>query len=333
MHLKAEAADRGKRLDAFLHEKLPEYSRSRLQTWIRGGRARVNGVAGKPSSILRGTEEIDVEPAHLAALKATAEDIPLTVLYEDAAVVAIDKPAGMVVHAGAGVHAGTVVNALLHRFSRLSTIGGELRPGIVHRLDRFTTGVLLVAKTDAAHRDLAEQFQSRKVEKIYLALVEGALAGSGRIQKPIARDPRNRARMSARLSAGRSALTDWRAIESYTGFTLLEIRLGTGRTHQIRAHMAALGHPVAGDRLYGAKPSPVEPVFPACAPVGIPQSRDERTCGCRIPAATGAGGMEEDPLAADERRSTRIRQTQSSFFIRVYLRSSAAEVFLAFPQR
>ena len=131
-----------------------------------------------------------------------------------------------------------------------------MRPGIVHRLDRFTSGVLLVAKTDAAHRDLAAQFASRQVEKIYLALVEGALDGAGRIQKPIARDPRNRARMTARLTTGRTALTDWKAIERYHGFTFLEVRIGTGRTHQIRAHMAALGHPVAGDRLYGAKPSP-----------------------------------------------------------------------------
>lgn len=255
MLLKAEAADRGKRLDAFLRGKLPEYSRSRLQSWIREGRVHLDGAPGKPSTLLRGAEEIRVEPARLAPLKAEPEDIPLAVLYEDAGVVAIDKPAGMVVHAGAGVHAGTVVNALLHRFS-LSTIGGDLRPGIVHRLDRFTTGVLLVAKTDAAHRDLAAQFQSREVEKTYLALVEGTLTGSGRIRNPIARDPRNRARMTARLSTGRTALTDWKALENYSGFTFLEIRIGTGRTHQIRAHMAALGHPVAGDRLYGAKASP-----------------------------------------------------------------------------
>ena len=255
MTLKAETKDRGKRLDAFVHEKLPEYSRSRLQTWIREARVHVNGNTGKPSTLLRGAEEISVEPANLAPLKAEAEDIPLSVLYEDAGVVAIDKPAGMVVHAGAGIHAGTVVNALLHRFS-LSSIGGDLRPGIVHRLDRFTTGVLLVAKTDAAHQDLARQFQARTVEKIYLTLVEGTLTGSGRIQKPIVRDPRNRARMTARLTTGRTALTDWKVIANYQGFTFLEIRLGTGRTHQIRAHMAALGHPVAGDRLYGARLSP-----------------------------------------------------------------------------
>jgi 23S rRNA pseudouridine1911/1915/1917 synthase len=250
----AVTTDRGKRLDAFLHQNLPEYSRSRLQTWIREARVHINGKAAKPSTLLNGTEEIGVEPANLAPLKAEAEDIPLSVLYEDESVVAIDKPAGMVVHAGAGIHAGTVVNALLHRFN-LSSIGGDLRPGIVHRLDRFTTGVLLVAKTDAAHQELARQFQARTVEKIYLTLIEGTLTGAGRVQKPIARDPRNRARMTARLPTGRAALTDWKATANYQGFSFLEIHLGTGRTHQIRAHMAALGHPVAGDRLYGAKPS------------------------------------------------------------------------------
>jgi len=254
--VKAESSDRGKRLDFFLHEKLPQYSRARLQSWIREARVRVNDAAVKPSALLRGSEEIIVEPAAQPPLKATAEDIPLASLYEDESVVAIDKPAGMVVHAGAGVHAGTVVNALLHRFSSLSTVGGDLRPGIVHRLDRFTSGVLLVAKTDTAHRALAAQFQSRTVEKIYLALVEGKLTGAGRIEKPITRDPRNRARMTAQLSTGRTALTDWKAIEACDGFTFLEIRIGTGRTHQIRAHMAALHHPVAGDRLYGAKVSP-----------------------------------------------------------------------------
>jgi 23S rRNA pseudouridine1911/1915/1917 synthase len=255
MKLTADLADHGKRLDALLRERLPEYSRSRLQSWIRDGRVHVNGVAGKPSSLIRGGEAIDVEPASLPLLKAEAEDIPVTVLYEDAGVVAIDKPAGMVVHAGAGIHRGTVVNALLHRFQALSSVGGELRPGIVHRLDRFTSGVLLVAKTDAAHQDLALQFSSRTVEKTYLALVEGTLTGAGHIEKPIARDPGNRARMTARRNTGRHAVTDWKAVEQFRGFTFLEIRIGTGRTHQIRAHMAALGHPVAGDRLYGGKAS------------------------------------------------------------------------------
>ncbi|HKD05399.1 MAG TPA: RluA family pseudouridine synthase [Bryobacteraceae bacterium] len=255
MILTASGADRGKRLDALLHERLPEFSRARIQQWIKAGRVLVNDRAGKPSYAVRGDERIDLEPTEPPPLKAVPEAIPLTVLYEDDACVVIDKPAGMVVHAGAGIHSGTVVNALLHRFARLSRIGGDLRPGIVHRLDRFTSGVLLVAKADPAHRDLALQFSSRRVEKIYLALVEGKLSGSGRIEKPIARDPKNRARMTARLALGRTALTDWQAMEHFDGFTFLRIRLGTGRTHQIRAHMAALGHPVAGDRLYGAKPS------------------------------------------------------------------------------
>lgn len=255
MIVQALAADRGKRLDNLLRERLPEYSRARLQTWIRDGRVMVEGQAVRASHALRGTESIQVNPAELPPLRAVAEDIPLTVLYEDEAVIAIDKPAGMVVHAGAGVHSGTLVNALLHRFNSLSSTGGDLRPGIVHRLDRFTSGVLLVARTDAAHRDLAAQFAARQVKKTYLALVEGRLEGKGRITSPITRDPRNRARMTARLEHGRPSLTSWEALENFDGFTFLTIDLGTGRTHQIRAHMASIHHPVAGDRLYGARPS------------------------------------------------------------------------------
>jgi 23S rRNA pseudouridine1911/1915/1917 synthase len=199
---------------------------------------------------------IGVDPGELPAMRATAEDIPLTVLYEDESAIVIDKPAGMVVHAGAGVHDGTLVNALLHRFTALSSIGGELRPGIVHRLDRFTSGVLLVAKNDSAHRDLAAQFAARQVKKTYLTLVEGRLEGKGRIDQPITRDPRNRARMTARLAFGRPSLTSWEVAEQFAEFTFLKVDLGTGRTHQIRAHMASINHPVAGDKMYGAEASP-----------------------------------------------------------------------------
>jgi 23S rRNA pseudouridine1911/1915/1917 synthase len=252
-----DSAGAGSRLDHWLHAQLPQYSRSRIQDWIKSGRALVNHTPARASQSLRAGDTIDLEPAELPPLKATAEDIPLRVLYEDAAVIAIDKPAGMVVHAGAGVHSGTLVNALLHRFDSLSQLGGDLRPGIVHRLDRFTSGVLLVAKTDAAHQELARQFSSREVEKTYLALVQGQLKNdTGRIDRPISRDPIRRTRMTARLAEGRSAWTEYRVLQRFPKFTFLEVRIGTGRTHQIRVHLSSIGHPVVGDTLYGAKSEP-----------------------------------------------------------------------------
>ena len=253
MQFSAASQHAGKRLDQALHEQLPEFSRARLQDWIKSGRVLVNGAPARPSRILHDADRIEVEPAELPPLHAEPEAIPLRVLYEDPDFVAIDKPAGMVVHAGAGVHTGTLVNALLSRFESLSALGGELRPGIVHRLDRFTSGVILVAKNDAAHRALAAQFAGRQVEKTYLALVHGSVkADSGRIEKPIARDPRHRTRMTARLARGRAAWSQYRVLRRLPGFTFLEVRIGTGRTHQIRVHLSAIGHPVAGDPLYGA---------------------------------------------------------------------------------
>jgi 23S rRNA pseudouridine1911/1915/1917 synthase len=252
-----EINDAGKRLDHFLQERLPQFSRSRLQEWIKNGRALVNGVAVRPSHTLRGGETVELEPADPPPLHATPEAIPLPVLYEDDDLVAIDKPAGMVVHAGAGVHSGTVVNALLHRFGTLSRTGGALRPGIVHRLDRFTSGVLLVAKHDAAHHALAAQFAGREVEKIYLTLVHGAVKQErGRIDKPIARDPVRRVRMTARLDRGRTAWSDYTVLRRFARFTFLQVLIGTGRTHQIRVHLSSIGHPVVGDALYGAPANP-----------------------------------------------------------------------------
>jgi len=255
-----DAITAGKRLDHFLQEHIAGHSRARLQTWIKQGRVLVDGQPSRASQILKAGQQVEVSPGELPPLRALPEDLPVQILYEDESVVAIDKPAGLIVHAGAGAHSGTLVNRLVHHFQSLSGVGGELRPGIVHRLDKDTSGVLLVARTDAAHRALAAQFAGRTVEKIYLALVHGRLrADWGRIEKPIARDPVRRTRMTVRLGSGRAALTEYRVLERFDGFTHLEVRIGTGRTHQIRVHLASEGHPVAGDRLYRA-PKSVAPL-------------------------------------------------------------------------
>ncbi len=268
--LRASPEDAGQRLDRFLARRMPETSRARVQEWIRAGRVQVDNETAKPSLRLRGGERVEVEgeppPRPLAC--AFAEDIPLDVLYEDNDLAAIHKPAGMTVHAGGGAAAGTLVNALVHRFGRLSGVGGAARPGIVHRLDRLTSGVLLVAKNDAAHRRLARQFARRQVGKLYLALVHGrdpATRGRGvilegtpwrRIELPISRDRRRRGRMTARAREGREAVTDFRVLRQWPRLALLEVRIATGRTHQIRVHLAAVGHPVVGDTLYGAPAQP-----------------------------------------------------------------------------
>lgn len=257
------AEDAGQRLDHFLCARMPEHSRARIQSWIEEGRVRAGGVARKPSWKVRSGEWIEVEPAEPPPLRAFPEEIPLEILYEDDAVAAVNKPAGLVVHAGAGRSAGTLVNALLHRYGRLSEAGDAMRPGIVHRLDKGTSGVILVARSDAAHRSLAQQFATRTVEKVYLALVEGRVEPcQGVIDKHIERDPVRRTRMTARSGRGRAALTEFRVVERFERFTLLEVRIRTGRTHQIRVHLASIGHPVAGDTLYGAaaRPAGFEPL-------------------------------------------------------------------------
>jgi 23S rRNA pseudouridine1911/1915/1917 synthase len=243
----------GQRLDRFLASQLPHLSRTRIQELIEQGRVRVSGREERASYRVCEGESLQVEVIERPPLVAVPEEIPIELLYEDEDLVVVNKPAGMVVHAGAGETHGTLVNALLHRLGALADAGDAARPGIVHRLDRGTSGVLVVARNEETHRSLAGQFEQREVEKYYLALVHGKLPQkSGTIALPIARDLERRTRMTTRRREGREARTDWRELFSLNGFTLIEARLHTGRTHQIRVHFAAIGHPVVGDTVYGA---------------------------------------------------------------------------------
>jgi len=248
------AADAGERLDRFLVQKLPHLSRARLQALIEAGHVRLAGGPARASLKLRAAQEVTVaEPEPEPALPQP-EDIPLRVLHEDPQLLVLDKPAGLVVHPGAGHAGGTLVNALLHHVKDLSGIGGVLRPGIVHRLDRGTSGLLLVAKDDASHRALQQQFQTRSVEKEYLAIVLGTPARpTGDIEAPIGRDPKTRQKMSTRSTRGRAAHSQYRVVQAFDGAALVRVRIHTGRTHQIRVHLASIGHPVAGDATYGGR--------------------------------------------------------------------------------
>lgn len=245
-------ADVGARLDAFLASRIEGWSRARLQRLIDDGDVLVNGRAAKTSYKLRAADEIEAELTALPTTSFLPEDIPIDVVYEDNDLIVLNKPAGIVVHPGAGAKTGTLANALAFHFQNLSTAGGVARPGIVHRLDKDTSGLLVAAKTEQAHGNLADQFRERKVFKSYVALVHGQLERDrGEIDEPIARDPRHRTRMAI-VRGGRSALSIYRARERFDRFTLIDVELKTGRTHQIRVHLAWIKHPVVGDETYGS---------------------------------------------------------------------------------
>lgn len=261
--IEVTAEAKGQRLDQFLVAQLEGVSRSRVQLLIDQGDVLVNGKLEKASLKLRGSERVDItgEP-HPAPLKATAEEIPLDVIYEDADLAVVNKPAGMMVHAGSGQSesarsGGTLVNALLYRFKKLSATGGELRPGIVHRLDKDTSGLIVVAKNDRTHAALAELFSSRQIKKSYIALVQGTVErAKGTISASVGRDPLRRTRMTTKpMDNARTAVSHYEVVKRLANrfgkFTLVKVRIETGRTHQIRVHMASIGHPVVGDTLYG----------------------------------------------------------------------------------
>ena len=247
--------DAGTRIDQFLAARVPELSRSRIQDLVKAGHVRVNGRETKASTRLRGGDRVTLDEPPVVAASTVAEDIALDVLYEDGDLIVLNKPAGLVVHPAAGHWSGTLVNALLHHCQGLSQIGGEERPGIVHRLDKETSGCLVAAKNDVAHRALTRQFAGREITKIYLALAAGTFRNaSGILDGAIGRHPIHRKKMTVLPGErGRPARTDYRVLREVPGGALVECTLHTGRTHQIRVHLKHLGHPILGDEVYGRR--------------------------------------------------------------------------------
>jgi 23S rRNA pseudouridine1911/1915/1917 synthase len=242
----------GVRLDRFLVSMLESHSRSQLQRLIKEGHVEIGGLAARANQPVKAGQIVSVRVPEPVAPQPRPEPLPLHIVYEDRDIVVVDKPAGMVVHPAAGHAGGTLVNALLHHVDDLSGVGGEKRPGIVHRLDRGTSGLMVVAKHDAAHEELSRQFRDREVDKEYIALVWGEVQPGRRIDAPIGRDPENRKKMSARARRARSAVTRIVRTEPFgRALTLASVAIHTGRTHQIRVHLSAIGHPVVGDPLYG----------------------------------------------------------------------------------
>ena len=241
----------GYRLDRFLVSVLGDLSRSQIQRLITDGHVSVANRTAKANLALHERDRVSVDMPEPVSSSVTGEELPLEILYQDSDVAVLNKPAGMVVHPAAGHASGTLVNALLHHLTDLSGVGGELRPGIVHRLDRGTSGVMVVAKNDLAHLELSRQFHDREVEKEYIALVWGVVQAGRRIDAAIGRDPANRQKMSARAKHARSAVTRITRAHHMPGLTLCQVAIHTGRTHQIRVHLSAIGHPIVGDAMYG----------------------------------------------------------------------------------
>ena len=250
--VKADESAEGARLDAFLSSYLAKYSRTRIQKAIEDGDILVNDRPSKPSYKVRNGDLIEVDVPDSVPAGLIPEDIPVEVVYEDHDLIVVNKPAGMVVHPGAGISSGTLANALVYHFRKLSAFGDSLRPGIVHRIDKETSGLLVVAKNDAAHQSLSDQFRDRRVFKLYQALVYGRTSESGEIKANIGRSHRNRLKMEVQKEGrGRSAHSIYKVLARYSKFSLLEVQIKTGRTHQIRVHLTSVGHPVVGDSLYG----------------------------------------------------------------------------------
>lgn len=245
--------DSGKRLDVFLSERQALFTRAQVQRAIKDSRIRVEQLPQKASYHVRAGERVEVVLTDPVPLESQAENIPLEILYEDAALLVVNKPPGMVVHPACGNYTGTLVNALLYHCANLSGIGGVLRPGIVHRLDKGTSGILVVAKSDSAHQGLSRQFALHTIVRRYQALVHGSMEKTaGTIETLIGRHPTQRKKMSALPRRGRQAITHWKVVEEFDGLTLLAVTLETGRTHQVRVHLSSTGHPVTGDAVYGA---------------------------------------------------------------------------------